>query len=151
MTEEKTPGGSTTTPDRRVSARTGTGRYRTEVDVRGHTLTADEPEALGGGDAGPTPFDLLGAALASCTTMTLRMYADRKTWPLEGVVARVEHRRIVSGGADPKARPRDHFLLDVELHGPLDEAQRGRLLEIAHRCPVHRALLSSMSVDTRLV
>jgi uncharacterized OsmC-like protein len=129
--------------DRRVEARTGRQPFRTAVLVRGHALLTDEPERLGGGNAGPTPFDLLCAALGSCTTITLRMYADRKKWPLEEIVAHVEHRRRAAqdGGA-----PRDTFYLELQLLGPLDADQRQRLTEIAERCPVKTLLVAGAEI-----
>ncbi len=131
---------------REARAITGVEPYRTSISVRQHSLTADEPKTLGGGDAGPTPFDLVCSALASCTTITVRMYADRKGWPLERIEARVEHARVPAG--DTGARV-DRFTLSVEFAGDLDEAQRSRLLEIAGRCPVHRLLVAGAIVETR--
>ena len=124
--------------ERRVLVRTGRERFRTEVVIREHGLSADEPPALGGADTGPTPYDLLCAALGSCTTITLRMYADRKQWPLEEIVARVDHRR--------EGESMDEFTVGLELVGTLDEDQRARLLEIASRCPVHRTMLRGSAI-----
>jgi putative redox protein len=149
MSSDEAPGRPPTeeaTLDRRVMIRTGRDRFRTDVMVRGHPLVADEPELLGGGDQGPTPYDLLCAALGSCTTITLRMYADRKGWPLEEVLASVTHRRETSAES---GAPRDHFRLELEFRGDLSEEQRARLLEIADRCPVHRTLLGPSAVATR--
>ena len=80
--------------DNRVMARTGRRGYQTEIIANGHRLIADEPIAVGGADTGPTPYDYLVAALGACTGMTLRMYADRKQWPLESVVVRLKHQKI---------------------------------------------------------
>lgn len=125
-----------------VVVRTGRGRYHTEVLAGRHGLTADEPESVGGTDTGPTPWGLLMASLGACTTITLRMYADRKEWPLEEVTARVLRRNLepsetTDGDAAKKSVEIGQALT---LVGDLDEEQRDRLLEIAHRCPVHRAL-----------
>lgn len=128
-----------------VRAITGTERYQTRISVRKHELIADEPESLGGRDEGPTPFDLVCSALASCTTITVRMYADRKGWPVESIEARVEHARVPAG----EGTRVDRFTLTVAFTGELDEAQRARLLEIAGRCPVHRMLVAGSIVETR--
>lgn len=131
---------------RRVRVTTGTQHYRTEVEAGNHTMVVDEPFALGGADLGPTPFDLLCVSLASCTTITLRMYADRKEWPLEKVTASVAYQRAGKGSEEQGS-----FEVDLELHGSLDEAQRARLLEIAERCPVHRTLAGGAAIVSRLV
>lgn len=123
-----------------VVVRTGRARYPTEITVRGHRLRADEPETVGGTDTGPTPYELVASALGACTTITLRMYADRKEWPLEEIVARVRHEKVRG------AERGDRFHLDVELIGDLTDEQRARLLEIAGRCPVHRTLLAGAEV-----
>ncbi len=138
-----------TTQDRRVHVRTGREPYRSTIQVRGHNFFADESTAAGGTDAGPSPHELLAASLAACTTITLRMYADRKEWPLEEVVARVEHRRVTVQAGITAPGSSDRFLLDLELHGPLDDSQRARLMEIAERCPVHRTLLNGATVELR--
>jgi putative redox protein len=130
-----------------VSVRTGQARYHTEILAGKHALLADEPESAGGGDTGPTPWGLLMAALGACTTITLRMYADRKEWPLEEIGVELTHRRL-----DPADAPKNEAGLPklheidqtLELVGPLDDEQRARLLEIAHRCPVHRGLESGI-------
>ncbi len=138
----------------RVSVRTQVGAFRTDVVAGVHSLVADEPVAVGGQDLGPSPYDLLAGALGACTTMTLRMYADRKGWPLEEASVRIRHSRI--HGEDEArcedAEPRmDKLERELTLTGPLDDEQRARLLEIADRCPVHRTLTAGVVVETRLV
>jgi uncharacterized OsmC-like protein/pimeloyl-ACP methyl ester carboxylesterase len=140
--------------DNRVVARTEGSGFRTEILADGHPLIADEPESVGGTNAGPNPYELLAAALAACTTMTLRMYADRKGWPLQAAEARIEHAKVHSeDSADPE-NPRsriDHFSKELAFEGELDDEQRQRLLEIADRCPVHRTLHSDVKITTTLV
>jgi len=128
--------------------------YRQDVTAGRHRLATDEPVTVGGTDAGPTSYDLLLAALGSCTSMTLGMYARRKGWPLETVRVRLRHSRIHASDCedcetDPKAMI-DRIDCEIELAGALDTAQRARLLEIADRCPVHRTLVAEVDIRTRL-
>lgn len=139
--------------DYRVTAYTPASGFRTGVAVRGHTLVTDEPEALGGTDQGPTPYDLLGAALGACTAITLRMYADRKRWPLEGVTVHVEHDRVHArdcASCETEDGHLDRLRRTITLDGPLDDARREILLAIADRCPVHRTLTSEIVIETTL-
>ena len=124
----------------------------TEVNANGHDLVADEPAALGGTGAGPTPYDYLLAALGSCTAITVRMYADRKGWPLESVTVRVEHGRIHAKDCEEcetKSGRIDRVQLELELEGPLDIEQCEKLREIAEKCPVKRTLDSETLIETR--
>lgn len=135
-----------------VVAESGRGRLEQLVRAGRHRLVADEPPP-GGDDAGPTPYDLLLAALGSCTSMTLRMYAERKGWPLEQVTVRLRHDRRHAEDCDGSESPDsriDRFERELSLEGPLSEEQRQRLAEIAERCPVHRTLMSGKRIDTRL-
>lgn len=141
-----------------VVARTGTAGFRTDINADGHALTADEPAEVGGTDLGPSPYGLLSAALAACTTMTLRMYANRKQWPLDQATATVRHEKIhaadcadctSSDDAGIGAKI-DVFHRELTIAGELDDAQRARLLEIADRCPVHRTLHGEIKVRTTL-
>ena len=128
--------------------------FAQEITVGGHRLRADEPVADGGTDTGPGPYDLLLAALGSCTSMTVAMYARRKEWPLESVRVRLRHAKIYAedcANCDTKVGMLDRIERDVELVGPLDQDQRARLLEIANKCPVHRTLTSEIEIRTRLV
>jgi putative redox protein len=138
--------------DNRIFVRTE-GGYRTEVLANGHPLVADEPQSLGGTNAGPTPYELLSSALGTCTSITLRMYADRKGWPLEAVEVRLAHEKIHCEDCGEPDRPSsriDHFAREIILEGPLDEKQRGRLLAVADRCPVHRTLNGPTEITTTL-
>jgi len=121
----------------RVSRRPGQ-TYTTDMQIRDHTLIADEPADKGGEDLGPTPMELLLASLASCTAITLEMYAGRKQWPLEGVTVEI------SKEPDPESPHKADLLHQrITLDGPLDDEQRARLLLIAGRCPVHRLIADS--------
>lgn len=139
--------------DGQVVVRTGRARYHTAIFAGEHALVADEPEKVGGGDCGPTPFALLMSALGACTTITLRMYADRKEWPLEEIGVRLRHRKLAAaeaGKKDDRRHAQHEISQAIELVGPLDDAQRERLLEIAHRCPIHRALESGVSMPMEI-
>ena len=114
-------------------------------------LQADEPVAYGGTDKGMTPYGFLAAGLGACTTMTIRMYARRKKWPLAHVWVDVKHDAMHAQDADGGHSKIDHFVREIHLEGDLDDEQRARLLEIADRCPVHKTLESSAHIETRLL
>ena len=136
----------------RAVTRTFPGTFYTDISIRDHTLVADEPESVGGEDAGPTPYDLLVASLGACTSMTLQMYAGRKEWPLEEVRVRLKHRKLHAEDCEKDCDEGEERLdvvdREIELNGPLDEDQRSRLMEIADRCPVHRTLDAGVRVET---
>lgn len=133
-------------------AEAGTGKFTQHIIVGPHRLAADEPERLGGSDAGPSPYDFLLAALGACTSMTLRMYADRKRLPLEHVEVDLSHDRVHAadcGDCETKTGRIDRIKRELKLVGELDDDQRRRLLEIADKCPVHRTLHSEVLIETR--
>lgn len=117
---------------------------RNRIAAGRHRLPAGEPASLGGDDSGPSPYQLLAAALGACTTMTLRLYADRKGIPLAGVRASVDHARL-----ETPEGPRDRFTRVLRFTGPLTQEQRARLVEIAGKCPVHRTLERGSEVETQ--
>jgi len=135
--------------DRWVAARVGPGGFRTELETRTHGLVADEPRSLGGTDRGPTPYELLLGALGSCMAMTMRMYADRKGWPLEGVEVRLRTARsheVDCEHCEAETVGITRIERTIELAGPLSEEQRSRVLEIADRCPVKQTLQRGIEV-----
>jgi len=137
-----------------VVARTLAGGFRTEMHAGRHALVADEPSSVGGTDQGPTPYDLLSAALAACTSMTLQMYARHKKIALESATIRVEHDKIHAKDCEDcesDSGKIDEFRRTIALQGDLSDAQRNRMLEIADRCPVHLTLHSETKVRTSLL
>jgi putative redox protein len=123
----------------------GRGGLQLLVSAGAARFVADEPAALGGLDLGPTPHQLLSAGLAACTAQTLRLYANRKGWPLGPVHVEVVHTR------DAAATPPDEFARVISLGGVLDDTQRARLMEIAENCPVHRLLSGGARISTSAV
>lgn len=136
---------------REVIVRGGAGGFAQEIVVGPHRLVADEPPSVGGTDAGPNPYDFLLAALGSCTSMTVAIYARRKQWPLEAVTVRLRHAKIHAvdcAECETREGMLDRIEVDLELEGSLTEQQRARLFEIAGRCPVHRTLTSEINIRT---
>lgn len=115
-----------------------------------HHVRADEPESYGGTDRGLTPYQFLAAGLGACTSMTIRMYARRKKWPLDHVAVDVTHNRVHAQDAGVEIGPLDQFTRAITLTGALDDTQRARLLEIADKCPVHRSLEAGATIKTEL-
>ena len=116
-----------------------------------HHVLADEPMAYGGTDRGLTPYQFLAAGLGACTSMTVRMYARRKGWPLKNVSVDVTHDKVHAQDAEVGRSKIDTFTRILKLEGDLDDAQRARLLEIADKCPVHKTLEQGARVDTKLL
>lgn len=128
--------------------------FTTSVQTKKHHFIADEPEPIGGDDFGPSPYDFLSAALAACTVMTLKMYAERKEWDLQEVYAYITYSKkhsedLMLDVEEPKRI--DHLQKRLKLIGNLDEAQKAKLKEIASKCPVHRTLLSETIIETELI
>jgi uncharacterized OsmC-like protein/pimeloyl-ACP methyl ester carboxylesterase len=131
------------TPDGAVLVEeTGAGKFQVQVSVQGSRFIADEPVDVGGLGSGPSPYELVAAGLGACTAMTLRLYAERKDWPLQRTRVAVRHDKI-AGQVPP-----DTFARQIALQGPLDAEQTARLLEIADKCPVHRTLEGGARVTT---
>ena len=136
-----------------VVARTWSDGFYTEVAAGDHALVADEPASVGGSNRGPSPYELLSAALATCTTMTLKMYAGFKDIDIDSVTVKVIHKKMhAEACADCESEDGkiDEFRRELTIEGNLDEAQRQRMLEIADRCPVHQTLHGEIKVRTTL-
>jgi uncharacterized OsmC-like protein/alpha/beta superfamily hydrolase len=133
---------------------TGRGRFQQRITAGRHRLIADEPASVGGMDTGLGPYDLLLAAVGACSAMTVRLYAERKGWPLERVAVRLRHARIHASDCADCETKGDARIDQIEKHltlrGPLDAEQRARLTEIAGRCPVHRTLEAEVKIRTTL-
>ena len=140
-----------TAPGTVVVRETRRGLFQQEVISGPHHLLADEPKDVGGLDSGPGPYDLLLAALGACTSMTLRLYADRKKIPLKRTEVRLRHSRIYAtdcAECETKEGMLDRIERVITLEGDLDAEQRARLMEIADKCPVHRTLKSEIDIRT---
>ncbi len=127
----------------RATARRSDGTLKHDVEAGHHRLTADEPEAEGGTDAGPNPQELLAAALASCSAITMEMYAKRKGWDIGEVVVNVDYEPAQRGSPTK-------FSMDVRLPEELSEEQREKLMQIVTRCPVHRTLEGEVMFDEKV-
>lgn len=135
---------------------TGIGKYQNKISIGKHALLASEPTSLGGDDSGPTPIELLNAALGACISITLRMYADRKNWPLDQVIVTVTHKRgqleeCSKQDQQNENSVQDIFTKEIKLIGKLDEAQTQRLMQIADKCPVHRILKQNTCTRSHLI
>ena len=145
--------GDTSNAPRQVVVReTGNGKFQNMVTVGPHALLADEPVAAGGEDSGPGPYDFLLAGLGACKSMTMRLYADRKSFPLERATVTLRHGRIHAqdcAECETKEGMLDQIEVEIGLQGALDADQRKRIVEIADKCPVHRTLTSEIRIVTR--
>ncbi len=139
---------------RSVVVRGSAARFAQEIVAGPHRTAADEPVSVGGTDTGPSPYDLLLAALGTCTSMTVGMYARRKGWPLEEVTVNLRHANIHASDCaecETKEGMLDRIERDIHFAGSLTNEQRSKLLEIANKCPVHRTLMSEIVIKTRAV
>ena len=128
--------------------------FAQEIEIGSHELYADEPVSFGGTESGPSPYDLLLAALGSCTSMTVGFYARKRRWPLENITVSLRHSRIHAADCEDcetKEGKIDRIELDVQLTGSLTAEQREKLMEIAERCPVHQTLTSEINIKTRAI
>jgi uncharacterized OsmC-like protein len=139
---------------RSVVVRGSAAGFAQEIHAGAHRLHADEPVSAGGTDTGPSPYDLLLAALGACTSMTVAMYARHKAWPLEEVTVHLRHSKIHAtdcAECETKEGMLDRIERDIHFAGLLTEEQRSKLLEIANKCPVHRTLTSEIDIKSREV
>lgn len=128
--------------------------FTTSIQTKNHTLIADEPVDIGGSDFGPSPYEYLNAALAACTVMTLKMYAERKQWDLKEVFVYISHSRKHSDDLEievDKPKYLDHISKKLKFVGNLDVIQKERLKEIASRCPVHKTIASEVIFETQII
>jgi putative redox protein len=136
-----------------VIVRGATG-FAQEIEIASHRLKGDEPVAFGGTDTGPSPYDFLLAALGTCTSMTISLYARRKGWPLEKVTVSLHHSKIHAidcAECETKVGKIDRIEREIQITGALTTEQRAKLMEIADRCPVHQTLTSEINIKTRAV
>ncbi|WP_417601067.1 alpha/beta fold hydrolase [Owenweeksia hongkongensis] len=139
--------------DEQVVVRLNDGPFLTEILTGKHHLLADEPKSVGGEDLGPSPYELVSAGLGACTAMTIKMYANRKGWPLKEVKVHLSYDNSYFEDikhCDSEERKIGKFIRIIEVEGNLDEKQRERILQIANKCPVHKTLESSSEVETKL-
>ena len=139
-------------PRKVVVRETRANKFQQTISVGPHRLLADEPVAAGGEDTGPGPYDLVLAGLGACTSMTMRMYADRKSLPLERVTVTLSHSKIYAedcAECETRVGMLDQFDRVISMEGALDAEQRKKLMEIADKCPVHRTLTSEIHIVTR--
>lgn len=139
--------------DKRVAAFLEGAGFTTAIKAGNHGLISDEPTSFGGNDLGPTPYDLLVAGLGACTAMTVKMYAQRKKWPLEEVMVHLQHNKIHAEdckNCDEKIVGLDEIERVMEFEGDLSDEQKKRLLDIAEKCPVHKTLENKVSIKTSL-
>ena len=135
-----------------VIVRWGAAGFTQQIQAGAHQLSADEPIESGGTDAGPSPYDLLLAALGSCTSMTIGLYARRKNWPLQEVVVSLWHSKIHAADCaecETREGKIDRIEREIQLIGSLTSEQRSKLMEIADKCPVHRTLTSEINIRTK--
>lgn len=136
----------TETTGRVIARPTGNGRFQAEVQVRGGAILLDEPVEVGGDASGPTPYELLSAALAACTAMTIRLYAERKRLTLPAFRVEAAHKVVPAAGAGES--PHDRFERHIVFDGPIPPEIREKVLDITGKCPVHRTLMRGFEIVT---
>jgi uncharacterized OsmC-like protein len=137
-----------------VIVRGGAANFAQEIEIGQHRLKADEPVEYGGTDSGPSPYDFLLAALGTCISMTISLYARRRGWPLKDVTVSLHHSKIHAADCadcETKVGKIDRIEREIHLTGDLTSEQRSKLMEIAERCPVHQTLTSEINIQTRAV
>lgn len=128
--------------------------FAQKVQVGSHHLTADEPVSYGGTDSGPSPYDLILAALGACTSMTIGLYARKRTWPVEKITVSLWHSKIHAKDCDDcetKDGRIDRIEMEIHLDGALSDEQRAKLMEVAGKCPIHQTLTHEINIKTRAV
>ena len=128
--------------------------FAQEIEIGSHELFADEPVSYGGTDTGASPYDLILAALGACTSMTIGLYARKRSWPLEKITVSLKHSKIHAKDCEEcetKEGKIDRIDLDIQLSGSLTDEQSAKLIEIAGKCPVHQTLTSEINIKTRAV
>jgi len=131
----------------------GDTNYKTSLSAGNHEIFADEPEEMGGGNSGPDPYDLLLMSLGSCTAITLRMYAERKKWPVEDIYVELRHFKDHAADCedcDEKSAKIDKIEKEIIVKGDLDSEQLDKLLEISHKCPVNKTLKGDIEMDSTI-
>ncbi len=138
-----------------VVRETGNGKFQQDVVVGPHVQHADEPKSFGGDETGPSPYEFVSAGLGACTSMTMRMYADRKKWPVDRITVTVHHDKIHGQDCETcEEKPDskiDRFARDIEIEGDLTDEQLDKLMEIADKCPVHRTLNAPVDIPTKRI
>lgn len=140
-------------PKKIIHIHIGGSNYKTTLTAGNHELVSDEPESKGGNDLGPDPYDYLLMSLGSCTVITMKMYADRKEWPVEDIFVELRHFKDHAEDCeeckDPKAKI-DKIEKEITVQGDLNQEQIDRLLDISKKCPVHKTLLGQMEIDSSI-
>ena len=128
--------------------------FAQEIEIGSHELYADEPVSFGGTESGPSPYDLLLAALGACTSMTIGLYARKRSWPLEKITVSLRHSKIHARDCDDcetKEGRIDRIEVEIHLDGALTDEQRAKLMEISEHCPVHQTLTAEINIKTRAI
>jgi uncharacterized OsmC-like protein len=137
---------------RQVDVEAAPEKYVENISIGPHRLRADEPVDVGGADAGPGPYELILAALGACTSITVRLFAERRQWPLQGVRVALSHSRVHAEdcvNCDAEASRLDRIDMEISFLGDLSAEQRRKLSDVASKCPVHRTLTSSIQIHSR--